>query len=187
MPNPPVVPVNNSQTSSSDPRKGNSMTVFLDTQPYPTVEGDKDPETVALLKEDYAGAAGELTGILQYIYQSARDTDNESFANAILQIAIVEMSHLDMLSDAIETLGGRPSYDNGKVYWQAGNVNYASNMTGMLEADIQAETTAIANYEKHAAQTKNASVRALLLRIVDDEKLHLRFFTETLAKINASE
>jgi bacterioferritin len=134
-----------------------------------------------MLKEDYAGAVSEMTAVAQYIYQNILSTDNESFANAILQIAIVEMSHLDMLGDAILALGGNPTFGNGSVYWQPKSVNYARTLPEMLKANIEAESQAIANYESQASQTPNASVRALLERITQDEQLHLRFFQETLA------
>jgi len=160
------------------------MTVYIDAAPYPEVKGPHDPATVALLKDDYAGANGELTGILQYIFQQGRVEDNEAFSNALLQIAIVEMMHLDMLGDAIVALGGNPSFDDGKFYWDASKVNYATGLKDMLAANIASEETAIASYERHAALTKNESVKALLERIVKDEQLHLRFFSEMAASVS---
>ena len=170
-----------SQSSADNPNNGQGLTVYLDSEPYPTVGKGSDPNTVRMLKEDYAGAVSEMTAIAQYIYQNTLSTDNESFANAILQIGIVEMSHLNMLGEAIQALGGNPTFGNGTVYWQGKLVNYARTLPEMLRANIEAETQAIETYERHAARTTNASVRALLERIVKDEQLHLRFFRETLA------
>ena len=170
-----------SQSSANNPSSGQGLTVYLDSEPYPTVGKGSDPNTVRMLKEDYAGAVSEMTAVSQYVYQNILSTDNESFANAILQIGIVEMSHLDMLGDAILALGGNPTFGNGSIFWQGKLVNYARTLPEMLRADIEAETQAIANYTRHAANTTNASVRALLLRIIKDEQLHLRFFRETLA------
>lgn len=177
---PQFMPIMPEQTSN--PSKSN-MTVYIDSSPYPEVEGAPNPATVALLKEDYAGVHGELTAITQYVFQNGRSTKNETFANSILQIAIIEMIHLDMLGDAIATLGGNPSFDNGQYYWNASNINYAADFREMLKADIAAERTAIANYTKHIALTNNPSVKALLMRIIKDEQLHLQFFTETLASV----
>jgi bacterioferritin len=170
-----------SQTAAAGAGGGQGLTVYLGSEPYPTVEKGSDPETVRMLKEDYAGAVSELTAVTQYLYQNVLSADNESFANAILQIAIAEMSHMDMLGDAILALGGNPAFGNGTTYWHGKHVNYARTLPEMLSADIAAETQAIANYERHAERARNASVRALLERIVKDEKLHLRFFRETLA------
>jgi len=177
---PQFLPIHNSQTAHP---KGHNMTVYIDSAPYPEVNGGPDPETVAMLKDDYAGAKGELTAITQYVYQSGRSTDNDAFANSLLQIAIVEMTHLDMLGDAIVTLGGNPRFDDGHYYWNASNTNYASDIKEMLKANISAEKHAIESYTKHAELTKNPSVKALLERIAKDEKLHLRFFTETLESL----
>ncbi len=176
-----------SQSSADNPGSGQGLTVFLDSGPYPTVEKGSDPNTVRMLKEDYAGAVSEMTAVMQYIYQNILSSDNESFANAILQIGIVEMSHLDMLGDAILALGGNPTFGNGTVFWQGKLVNYARTLPEMLRADIESETQAIANYERHAANTTNASVRALLRRIIKDEQLHLRFFRNTLASLTGSQ
>jgi bacterioferritin len=176
-----------SQSSANGPNNGQGLTVFLDSGPYPTVEKGSDPNTVRMLKEDYAGAVSEMTAVSQYIYQNILSADNESFANAILQIGIVEMSHMDMLGDAILALGGNPTFGNGTVYWQGKLVNYAKTLPEMLRGDIEAETQAIANYERHAANTTNASVRALLRRIIKDEQLHLRFFRNTLASLVGSQ
>jgi len=159
---------------------GSTMAVAIGTAPYPEVTGVPDPATVALLKEDYAGAGGEITAILQYVYQQGRLDDDPALANAILQIAIVEMMHLDMLGDAIVALGGKPSFDDGHFYWDASKVDYAQDLKGMLQANIAAEKNAIETYEKHSALTENESVKALLARIAQDEQLHLQFFTEQL-------
>lgn len=170
-----------SQSSADNPNSGRGLTVYLDSGPYPMVGQGSDPGTIKLLKEDYAGAVSEMTAVAQYIYQNILSVDNDSFANAILQIAIVEMSHLDMLGDAILALGGNPTFGNGSIFWQPSSVNYSRTLPEMLMANINSESQAIANYEAHASQTGNADVKALLERIIQDEQLHLRFFQETLA------
>jgi len=165
--------------------------VYRDAAPYPEVSGPADSDTVAMLKRDYAGSGGELSGITQYVYQSiaAGGKDavaneagaNEAFANALLQIAIVEMMHLDMLGDAIVTLGGDPRFsDDQQRYWTAADIDYSRSLEDMVRANVEAEETAIANYQRHASHTDNKSVRELLLRIAEDEKLHLRFFRKML-------
>ena len=175
-----------SQSSADSSTNAQGLTVYLDSEPYPTIDKGSDPITVRMLKEDYAGAVSEMTAVSQYIYQNILSTGNESFASAILQIGIVEMSHLDMLGDAIMALGGNPSLGNGSIFWNGKLVNYARTLPEMLRANIEAETQAIASYERHAANTTNTSVRALLKRIIKDEQLHLRFFRETLAGLTGT-
>ncbi|MEA4898945.1 manganese catalase family protein [Bacillota bacterium Meth-B3] len=174
-----------SQESTNNPNNEPAMTIYLNPAPYPKVSKGSDPATVKLLKEDYAGAVSELTAIMQYIYQNTLSTNDESFANGVLQVALVEMSHLDMLGDAILALGGNPTFGDGRVYWHGNLVNYARTLREMLMANIQSESEAIDNYERHAAMTTNTEVRSLLERIAEDERLHLRFFTELLEKLNS--
>jgi bacterioferritin len=174
---PQFLPIMSGQTNNPE---STGMTVCIDSSPYPEVTGAPDPMTVAMLKDSYAGAHGELTSITTYIYQNGRSVSNDAFANAVLQIAICEMMHLDMLGDAITALGGNASFDDGHYYWNASYTNYGSTMKEMLSADIAAERTAIANYKKQISLTHNHSVKELLARIIKDEELHLKFFSETL-------
>jgi len=50
--------------SRAEHARASGMAAYLDSASYPQVKGDRDPETVALLKEDYAGAHGELAGLM---------------------------------------------------------------------------------------------------------------------------
>jgi len=159
------------------------MIVYADYAPYPKIKESIEPETVKILKKDYAGQNGEFTAIAQYVFQHGRIKDNPEFANSILKIAIVEMKHLDLLGDAIVALGGNPCFNDNKYFWDASTVNYAPTFKEMIKANIYAESVAIVNYEKHINMIENPSVKALLDRIIEDEKLHLRFFEETLKSL----
>jgi len=175
-PTPPVIPlVQNIDNKGNPPTANNRYILTFDPRPYPEVTANTpDLETVAMIKQDYAGMVSELTAITQYIFQN-NSSDDETFANAMLQVAIVEMTHLDILGDAIHTLGGTTEF-KADTWWTAQNVDYSMPRADMLRANIKAEQGAIDSYEKHAAATKNESVRALLLRIADDERLHKSFF-----------
>ena len=179
----PFVPLMQRGDQRSKGQSKGEWVVYRDAAPYPEVSGPADADTVDMLRRDYAGSAGELSGITQYVYQSiaAGAGGEEAFANALLQIAIVEMMHLDMLGDAIAALGGDPRFcDDRQRYWSAADIDYSLGLEDMVRADIEAEETGIDNYQKHAAQTDNKSVRELLLRIAEDEKLHLHFFRRML-------
>ncbi|MCL2810844.1 MAG: manganese catalase family protein [Clostridia bacterium] len=179
----PNIPFMQRSDRLSKSRAKPEWVVFRDAAPYPEVGGPPDADTVEMLKQDYAGSAGELSGITQYVYQSiaaGAKSENESFANALLQIAIVEMMHLDMLGDAIVTLGGDPRFSDGQRYWSASDIDYSTSFEDMVRANIEAEQDAIANYKKHASLTGNKMVRDFLLRIAEDEKLHLHFFRKLL-------
>jgi len=169
----------------SNERQGPPWLKYRDASPYPEVSGPVDAETLDMLKRDYAGSAGELTAITQYVFQSIAARANKPFADALLQIAIVEMTHLDMLGDAIITLGGDPQFSDGQRQWDTSGLDYSQDLEAMIRVNIDAEETAIVNYEKHAALTVNKTVSKLLRRIAEDEELHLRFLKRALGFIEA--
>ena len=106
-----------------------------------------------------SSADSELQAITQYIYHS-KTISNGTISKALLSIALIEMGHLDALSELIPLLGGKPFYQNSnKNFWMAGNIAYVdkknynkhndndkndnSNIKLKLENDINAEETAI--------------------------------------------
>ena len=59
-----------------------------------------------LLLEDYAGAAGELTAVTQYIYHSITSKGEAvGIAELLRKVAITEMRHFEMLGTTIQLLG----------------------------------------------------------------------------------
>lgn len=179
----PYVPL---MTNTSPTRRSGSAVpiVPIKSAPYPDVKTTTpDSETVQVIKKVRTGAGGELSAIAMYLYQNNRVTNDDAIANAMLQIALVEMMHLDMLGDAIQAIGGKPTFDDGKHYWSAEDVNYADDIIGMVKADIRAEGGAIAGYEWGISRARNEDVRALFRRIIADERQHLRFFKDLLIEL----
>jgi len=151
-------------------------------QPYPeVVPGPDDARTAMLLAEDYAGMVSEMSAITQYVYAditiSPRD---EKVAKAFEQVSLAEMRHLELIGDAILTLGGDPRYASQGRYWSARYVDYASRPREALRRAIRAENEAIAQYRRHIALTRNNSVKRLLERIIMDEESHIALFTKLL-------
>ena len=54
----------------------------------------------------------------------------------------------------------------------------------MLEDDIIGEKQAIAGYERMAARLKNERVCEIIMRITEDEKLHLAMLENMLCEFN---
>lgn len=147
--------------------------------PYPEVSGGPDPNTVILLQEDYAGIISEMTATNQYMYQYLLLVENNySFAQALRCIAINEAQHRELLGRAIVRLGGTPVYAATNSYWCANFVSYDQDPQRMLLANINVEYAAIYNYRWHIELTTNDSVKRLLERIILDEELHIRMFSE---------
>lgn len=147
---------------------------------YPEIVGAKnDPNTVAILKNLASSAnASELLGILTYVFQSVEaDKSAEDIAKVLEEIAVVEMTHLDMLMHAITEFGGVAKYEDsmGRAF-HTNYINYNLRLKDMLEQNIMAETRAIENYNNAIKKVSNDSLKALFARIIEDEECHIKIF-----------
>ena len=162
----------------------NHMNDFSPSQAYPVPRVVEENRYYAmLLLEDYAGAAGELTAITQYMYHSICWQNNDcDVANLTRQIAIAEMRHLELLGKTIELLGVSPTFrcvhQNTSGFWTAQFVYYGSDVVDRLAADIAKESAVISNYNLHIKMIDDPYVKKLLTRILLDEELHLRLFQQ---------
>ncbi len=148
-------------------------------KPYPELENVvEDKHTIGVLKNLLSSKNGELTGVLQYIFQAVEaDKTNEEIGKLFEEIAVVEMLHTDLLMNAITEFGGVPKYEDsyGNVF-NGNYVNYSLKLKEMLEHNIKAETQTIEDYLVGIKSVKNESLKRLFERIVEDEKLHLEAF-----------
>lgn len=159
------------------------MKVKLDI-PYPEIKVENENSYYAdLLSEDYAGRNSETTACLLYSYQHFQKfKDNEEFSKVIEEISITEMRHLEMLGKTIKLLGKDPIYKTCEatrgdcVMWSACNIDYTTDLKEMLRVNIAAETQAIKTYQEHKGIISDKYIKALLERIILDEKKHLEIF-----------
>lgn len=159
-------------------------------QKYPSLEEiGEDFAALRLISPAYAGRDGELTAVLQYVYQSVifSEEGRGEFARALIEIAVNEMHHLEVLATMIAKLGAPPVFTACPPYpvgyYSAACVNYTKNPRQMICADICAEENAISCYETILCRIKNAPVAAVVSRILEDEKEHLKKFNALLAKL----
>lgn len=150
---------------------------------YPSLDDVReDYKTLRALSPAYAGRKGELTAVLQYVYQSIllERLGKADMSKTVLGIAIAEMHHLELLGSAIVRLGALPAFTACPpypvCYFSASCVNYTKSPIEMIEADIQAEREAISDYRKIISCITNEPITALLLRIIEDEEAHLAAF-----------
>ncbi len=154
--------------------------------PYPEiVDANDDKHTVAILKNLATAREGELTAVLQYIYQSVEsDKVMEDVGKILEEIAIVEMMHLDMLMHAITDFGGVAKYeDSYGNYFSTNCLNYTIKLKDMLENNIRAENIAIANYTEAIKHVSNNSLKKLFARIIEDEQCHIAIFKYLLNNV----
>ncbi len=156
--------------------------------PYPTLQvTGKNERYAALLSQDFASSRGEMTAIYQYMYQNWLTINyDDELAQLLMNIAEVEMMHLDILGKMIVLLGGNPKcqavQQNQWIFWSGNMVNYNREKKKMLLYNIALEQYAVDTYTTHAKIIQDPYVSALLLRIVEDEKLHVHLFRDYLNK-----
>lgn len=161
---------------------------FKIDKPYPEIKVEKENlEYAKLLLDDYVGIASEETSIQQYIYQSIDKFDVcPEFSNTLRGIAIVEMRHLDMLGKTIKALGVTPKFkfvnktNKCMEYWNSSFVDYTATIEKMLKSDIELEKKAIISYKKHMSIIEDKYIKEILMRIIEDEVLHIECFNKLL-------
>lgn len=161
--------------------------VMLDL-PYPPLEvSERNLSYADMLSVDYCGSVSELSAIVQYINNENRlSCEKCSLAKTLLGMAICEMMHLQKLGQLIVLLGGSIGFTasgrNGRpVMWSPSCLNIPSECSKMLQADIEAEISAINQYEMHISWIKDEHINAVLRRIIQDEEYHIMML-RTLAK-----
>ena len=156
--------------------------IFASDLPYPelTVRSISRRD-VSVLTDDYAGRESETTAIIQYAYQSyILKAKYPEVAKILERIAIVEMSHHEMLAKAIIESGGDPVIAGRHCFWSGSAVNYDGDLCRILNADLQGELNAIAAYKRTIAALSNKSIAALIERIIADEEIHVRIFEKLI-------
>ena len=168
-------------------QKETQNSIFESNDPYPEVTaGLRNQKDIRTLKALTFGRDGELTAILTYIFQhTVLPNDLGTLKEILRQIAIVEMKHYEVLSEAVVKLGGTPTLTDGRGnVWTGRNVSSITNPKRILETNAKGEREAIAAYNRAARETENESLSLLYKRIAEDEKLHLEIFEKLLEVLN---
>lgn len=146
-----------------------------------------DGEMLRLIAPSYAGKEGELTAVLQYVYQSVvlGEMGETETSRRVLSVAVSEMRHLELLGKLICRLGAPPVFTACPPYpvgyYSASCVNYAKTPRQMLSADVCAEENAIAAYERVLCRIRSGAAACVLTSILEEEKEHLHCFNELLS------
>lgn len=155
--------------------------------PYPKVNGiGINKKQAELLIQGYSGQISELTTVTQYAFHKIKCIKNKEIYDTLQGIFLVETHHLELLGNCINLLGTEPQYKipltNQLIHWQADVLNYETTLKDMISADIQGEKQAVHYYEETAKIIGNEKIKSLLLRLAEDEKLHVTIFTKLFHK-----
>ncbi len=158
--------------------------------PYPSLEAiTPDPAALRIVAPAYAGRMGEMTAVLQYVYQSVLfgECGMKDASELLMQVSVVEMRHMHILARLITRLGAPPVFTACPPYpvgyYCAAGVNYVRGARRMICADICSEENAIAEYERMLCRLKNSDVHAVIARIIEDERVHLALFNHLLDQV----
>ena len=165
----------------------NNISYHVDL-PYPEIKVEKENSRYAnILLHNYSGIVSEFTAIDQYVYHKFKLFKGcPAVSQAIGEIAMVEMHHLEMLGELILLLGEDPRYwikkKDKRYYWNGKFVDYGNTLKEYLDYDIQAEVVAIRDYNKALNEISDPNIVKIIERIILDEELHLKIFKELYAK-----
>ncbi len=153
--------------------------------PYPTLDDiGEDYSSLRIISPAYAGREGELTAILQYVYQSIMldGFGMKAAAKTLEEIAATEMHHLQILGTLIRCLGAPPVFTNCPPYpvgyYSSSCVNYTKTPKAMIAVDLCSEKNAVLCYESMIKRLQNERVKEILKRIVADEEVHIKALEE---------
>lgn len=155
----------------------------IEKYPYPKVTHIvPNKKQAQMLYEDFAGEFGELSAITQYIYEHINLKEQDDISRIMLEIAIMEMKHLDLVGEVIQKLGEKPIFQSSKQeLWTAQNVRYDLDcLTETMKYNIETEKIAIQGYQRGIMYTNNRSLKMLLNRIILEERLHIEIFREIM-------
>jgi len=125
------------------------------------------PGLIKNLNEDLAG---ELGAIIQYLTYAAKATGpyRPQLAQFFLSEVADEQGHAQFLANKIVALGGEPTT-------QPRRVPVATSNRQMVEAVLEAERQAVADYTQRAKQAEELGDKGLAVQLEDmvrDESMH---------------
>ncbi len=139
----------------------------------------EDYRALRIVSPAYAGREGELTSVLQYVYQSVflGAQGYSALAGKLERIAAEELRHLQLLGSLVSRLGAPPVFTACPpypvAYYSASSVNYAKTPSEMIEADIRMERASAAAYARMLEGIENDGAAELLTRLKEEELAHL--------------
>lgn len=139
----------------------------------------EDLRTLRIVTKAYAGKEGELTSVLQYVYQSVvlGQRGERELSLLLYRIASDEMRHLQTIGSLITRLGAPPIYTACPPYpvgyYSASCVNYAKDTEEILLSDLAAEENSIKTYAAMLEEMENPAAAAVILSVMQDEREHL--------------
>ena len=157
--------------------------------PYPEAAAEKEDAALAeRLSALYAGRYSELSALTGYTYQHLILKDKYSYiADTLECLSVTEMKHFELLGKLIVSLGGDPligETDRRRLYyWNGSYAESATRLDKIISDDIKGEKRAVADYTAFMNYCEDASVNAVIERIIKDEEHHIRILSDIYSEI----
>jgi bacterioferritin len=188
------IPRNNTHVNTSgiitrDQPMDDDLMPYRLPEPYPVpVNLSPNRHQAMLLSLPYAGKNSELTALTQYfVHELTYVPEYSEIARQTMQIAVIEMFHMEMIGGCIKQLGGNVDLiaygGNGPQYWSGKYINYGKNIKDRILLDIKGEQDCINQYKRVIAKTNSSAINALLQRIIGDEEHHIVLLKSMLEKL----
>lgn len=125
--------------------------------------------------------AKEHGAIIQYLLHGGQVRDTV-LRCSVFENAREEMWHMEWLTEAIRDRGGTPTLERQE------SIAYTDGIVSNLRADVDAESDALAHYEKTLAVIGDSDeeLTTLVNRIMDDERHHRASFALMADKVGAA-
>lgn len=83
-----------------------------------------------------------------------------------------ELSHQNLLAEAIVMFSGDPMYINAQSRWLGGrNIDYIKNINQMIEMNLETKNKVIIDYKIAIEKIDDLEIKNVLTEIVNEEKL----------------
>lgn len=142
---------------------------------YPIVKNYcKNSYYSGILQNLYAGSEGEVILFLQLRYQAMiLKNFNPKISNILNEIALCDLTHQELLSQAIEKTFGNPIYATSTGKWIGGRqIDYVKNIKQILLINLEAKEKSIIDYKVAISKIDNVQIKLLLSAILSDEENH---------------
>ena len=150
--------------------------------PYPEVQvtGRNWRYGQAMLSNIGAGTS-EMSAVARYLYGTFTQGEQPEVADCLHHIAIVEMRHLDIFSRLAFQLGEDPRLwapaRTGRRYWTPEYLRYTHRLDRYLAHALEEERITVVKYRQQASWIQDGNIVANLLRIIEDEEVHIQVLT----------
>ena len=168
---------------------------------FPVKVGEVNPKFAQKLLEQFGGRSGEFTAMTEYFVQSFA-CDKPAIRDMLLDIAVEEISHLEMVGLMIEQLlrgterekayedtlfsmmGQGPQFcDSMGNAWTSNWVRSAGDIVADLKHNISAEAGAKVAYDRLAHLTDDAGCKETLTYLMTREISHQKMFRLALESL----